>query len=172
MIRVEAWTEWAIFAGTVLATMVLDRLLCSRGAKSGGFREALKRSLLWVVVGAGFSLWVMYDRGLAKGTEYLTAYLLEKSLSVDNLFVFLVIFRHFGVNDQQQRRALFWGVFGAVVLRAVFIVLGTELLLRFHWTFYLFGAFLVVSGVRLVRGSGESIDPSKSLALRFAKRWL
>jgi tellurite resistance protein TerC len=152
--------------------MVVDRLLSSRHADSSSFREALKRSLLWIAVGVGFTLWVTIERGVETGLNYITAYLLEESLSVDNLFVFLVIFRHFGVNSQQQQRVLFWGVFGAVVLRLAFIVLGTELLLRFQWTFYLFGAFLVVSGIRLASGNNKSVDPSKSVALRLARRYL
>ncbi len=172
MSRFGPWSEWATFVVTLLVTMLLDRLLLQKGRHCSSFREALQRSLLWVVVGSGFSLWIAVERGFESSINYFTAYLLEKSLSVDNLFVFLIIFRHFGINDAQQKRVLFWGVFGAIVLRMVFIVLGTELLSRFHWTFYLFGAFLVVSGIRLARGNDEAVDPSKSWALRLAKRYL
>jgi tellurite resistance protein TerC len=172
MVEVGPWSEWATFVATVLATMVLDRLLCSRSPDGENFRLAVQRTLLWVVVGAGFAGWVMIERGTETGLNYLTAYLLEESLSIDNLFVFLIIFRHFGVSGEQQRRVLWWGLSGAVVLRAVFIVLGAELLLRIHWTFYLFGAFLVISGLRLAKGSDKSVDPSKSMVLRLAKRFL
>jgi tellurite resistance protein TerC len=172
MSRFGPWSEWVTFVITLLVTMVVDRLLLQKGPHCTSFREALRRSALWLAVGFGFSGWVAVERGFDTGLNYVTAYLLEKSLSVDNLFVFLIIFRHFGVNDAQQKRVLFWGVFGAIVLRLVFIVLGTELLSRFHWMFYLFGAFLVFSGVRLVRGSNKAVDPDKSLALRLARRCL
>lgn len=172
MPQVGPWSEWATFVATLGATLVVDRLLVRRHRQDGGFREAAERSVLWLVVGLGFSLWVAFERGVGTGLSYLTAYLLEKSLSADNLFVFLIIFRYFGVNDKQQKRVLFWGVAGAVVLRALFIVAGTELLSRFRWTFYLFGAFLVVSGIRLARGNDKAVDPSKSLALRLARRFL
>lgn len=172
MIQASLWSEWATFVATVVATMIVDRLLSGRKSQRGGFREAVERSVLWLVVGIGFSVWVFADRGVGTAINYLTAYLLEKSLSVDNLFVFLIIFRYFGVTDQQQKRVLFWGVSGAIVLRAIFIVLGTELLAHFRWTFYLFGAFLIVSGIRLARGSDKSVDPSKSWILRLARRYL
>lgn len=166
------WSQWLVFATVILATMLLDRLLCRRVAYRGTLREAIDRSALWLGAGVGFSSWVFATRGVSTGLDYLTAYLLEKSLSVDNLFVFLVVFRHFGIDGRRQRRVLFWGVFGAILLRALFIVLGTQLLSRFQWTFYLFGAFLVVSGIRLVRGKQEAVDPSGSWVLRFAKRHL
>jgi tellurite resistance protein TerC len=172
MIRVGPVSEWAVFIVVVLASMVLDRLLCRSEVARASFRKALERSLLWIVAGMGFSLWISANRGIGPGLDYVTAYLLEKSLSVDNLFVFLVIFRHFGVNDHQQKRVLFWGVFGAIVLRAAFIVLGTEVLSRFHWAFCLFGAFLVFSGIRLAKGGDKTSDPAKSLSLRLVKRYL
>jgi tellurite resistance protein TerC len=172
MPRTGPWIEWVTFVAVLLVTMVLDRVLDTRNRNVSAFRAALVRSVLWLAVGIGFTGWIMADRGVKTGLDYLTAYLLEKSLSVDNLFVFLVIFRYFAVNDEQQKRVLFWGVSGAIVLRALFIVLGTELLSRFHWTFYLFGAFLIVSGVRLFRGGDKSVDPSKSWVLRLSRRWL
>lgn len=166
------WSEWTTFIVTLLVTMVFDYLVLSRGRQGGGFREALLRSVLWLAVGFGFSAWVMVERGFDTALTYVTAYLLEKSLSIDNLFVFLIIFRHFAVTGPQQRRVLFWGVFGAILLRLVFIVLGTELLSRFHWMFYLFGAFLVISGIRLVRGNDKAVDPSNSWILGLARRYL
>lgn len=167
-----SWSQWLVFAAAVSLAMLADRLLCSRTSERGTLREAVNRSVLWLGTGLGFAVWVAATRGVATGLDYLSAYLLEKSLSVDNLFVFLVIFRHFAVDGRRQRRALFWGVFGAILLRAAFIVLGTQLLSRFQWTFYLFGAFLVFSGLRLARGNEEAIDPARSVALRFAQRHL
>ena len=168
----QPWLDWTVFATVLLVTMLLDRVLCSRSEQAPTFREATYRSLLWLSVGLGFTGWVIYARGTGAGLTYLTAYLVEKSLSVDNLFVFLVIFRHFGVAGKQQERVLFWGVFGAVALRALFIVAGTAILHRFHWGFYLFGGFLVVSGFRLAKGSDKTVDPEKSVALRLARRYL
>lgn len=172
MIRVGPWSQWLMFATVVVATMLLDRLLCRRTGKRGMLREAIDRSALWLGAGIGFSIWVIATGGVATGLDYLTAYLLEKSLSVDNLFVFLLVFRHFAIDGRRQRRVLFWGVFGAIILRALFIVLGTQLLSRFQWTFYLFGAFLLVSGIRLIRGQHEAVDPSSSWVLQFAKQHL
>lgn len=164
------WLDWTAFVAVLLATMILDRLLCARTKDRTTFRDALSRSVLWLAVGMGFTGWVIHSRGLGAGLTYLTAYLVEKSLSVDNLFVFLVIFRHFGVTGKQQERVLFWGVFGAVVLRAIFIVAGTAILHRFHFTFYVFGGFLVLSGLKLLKGGDKTVDPEKGLALRIAKR--
>ena len=108
-----------------------------------------------------------------KAVTYLVAYLVEKSLSVDNLFVFLVIFSYFGVRERQQQRVLFWGIVGAVVMRAIFILAGSALLHRFHWMMYVFGAFLVITGVRLaLKKDEETIDPESNLALRFARKYL
>jgi tellurite resistance protein TerC len=152
--------------------MLVDRLFFAGKAKEPGLREATYRSCLWLAVGLGFSAWEFYSRGLGSSLTYLTAYLVEKSLSVDNLFVFLVIFRHFGLSAKQQSRVLFWGVFGAVVLRALFIVAGTALLQRFHWAFYVFGVFLVLSGLRLLRGSDKAVEPEKSTVLVLARRYL
>jgi tellurite resistance protein TerC len=166
------WLDWTVFAAVLAVTMLLDRLLFARGSKEPGLREATYRSVLWLSVGVGFSAWEFFSRGIGASLTYLTAYLVEKSLSVDNLFVFLVIFRHFGLNAKQQSRVLFWGVFGAVVLRAIFIIAGTALLQRFHWAFYVFGAFLVFSGFRLLRGTEKSVDPEKSLVLTLARRYL
>jgi tellurite resistance protein TerC len=172
MTRSQPWLDWTVFAVVLLVTMLLDRFICTRNQNKVSFREAALRSVLWLSVGIGFTAWEVHATGYGAGFTYLTAYLVEKSLSVDNLFVFLVIFRHFAVADKQQERVLFWGVFGAVVLRAIFIVAGTAILQRFHWAFYIFGGFLIVSGIRLLKGSERTVDPEKSVALVLARRYL
>jgi tellurite resistance protein TerC len=172
MTRTQLWLDWAVFAAVLLVTMLLDRFICSRNQLKVSYREAATRSVLWLSVGVGFTAWEVYAKGISAGFTYLTAYLVEKSLSVDNLFVFLVIFRHFAVTAKQQERVLFWGVFGAVILRAIFIVAGTELLRRFHWAFYIFGGFLVFSGLRLLKGSERTIDPEHGIVLKLARRYL
>ncbi len=172
MFRTAGSVDWVVFVSTVLLAMLVDRAICIRDPARVGFRTALYRSLLWIAAGLGFALWVQHAEGFDGAVTYLTAYLVEKSLSLDNLFVFLVIFRYFRVTDKQQERVLFWGVFGAVVLRAVFILAGAALLQRFNWASYVFGAILVISGIRLARSNKETIDPSRSAALRLAVRFL
>lgn len=164
--------DWGVFAGAVIGTLALDAIVFGRGTHRMSFREASLRSLLWITVGVAFAGWVHHSLGFDKAVNYTVAYLVEKSLSVDNLFVFLVIFSYFRVKEQNQQRVLFWGVFGAVVMRAIFIVAGAALLHRFHWTMYLFGAFLVFTGVKLAFKKDESMDPEANLALRLGRRYL
>jgi tellurite resistance protein TerC len=172
MSRSQPWLDWTVFGVVLITTMLLDRILCSRNEERVSFRNAAQRSILWLSVGIGFTAWEVYAKGVNGGLTYLAAYLVEKSLSVDNLFVFLVIFRHFSITAKQQERVLFWGVFGAVILRALFIVVGTVILHRFHWAFYVFGGFLVYSGFRLLIGSDKTVDPEHSFALVLARRYL
>lgn len=163
--------DWAIFAGAVLGTMVLDRALFG-GVHRVSFREALVRSLMWLLVALGFAGAVLVRLGHPAALTFVVAYLVEQSLSVDNLFVFLVVFSYFRVSDRYQPRVLFWGVAGAVVMRAIFIVVGTSLLGRFHWMTYVFGAFLVFTGVKLGFHKEESVDVEGNIALKLARRFL
>ncbi|MBX3130255.1 MAG: TerC family protein [Polyangiaceae bacterium] len=164
--------DWAAFAGLVVGTMALDLAIFGRGAHRVSFREATIRSVLWIAVGLGFTVWVQQRLGTDKAVTYLVAYLVEKSLSIDNLFVFLVIFTYFRVKEEHQHRVLFWGVFGAVVMRAIFILAGTALLQRFHWMMYVFGGFLVFTGIKLAFKKDDSVAPEDNLALKLAKRYL
>jgi tellurite resistance protein TerC len=167
------WIDWVAFAGAVLATILLDRLLIGKGTNAVSFREASARSVLAIMAALLFAGYVYWRLSFDKAVTYLVAYLVEKSLSVDNLFVFLVIFSYFGVRERQQQRVLFWGIVGAVVMRAIFILAGSALLHRFHWMMYVFGAFLVITGVRLaLKKDEETIDPESNLALRFARKYL
>lgn len=164
--------DWGVFAAAVVLTMLLDLALFGRTSHRISFREASVRSVLWIVVSLAFAGWVQHRMGSEKAVSYVVAYLVEKSLSVDNLFVFLVIFTYFRVKEEHQSRVLFWGVFGAVVMRAVFILAGTALLHRFHFTMYVFGAFLVFTGIKLAFKSDESVDLESNLALRLARKYL
>ncbi len=164
--------DWGVFAAAVVLTMLLDLALFGRTSHRISFREASVRSVLWIVVSLAFAGWVQHRMGSEKAVSYVVAYLVEKSLSVDNLFVFLVIFTYFRVKEEHQSRVLFWGVFGAVVMRAVFILAGTALLHRFHFTMYVFGAFLVFTGIKLAFKSDESVDLENNLALRLARKYL
>lgn len=163
---------WVGFIAVVLALLALDLGVFHRKAHSVGVREALGWSAVWVTLSLLFNLWVWKTRGATAGAEFLAGYLLEESLSVDNLFVFLTLFSYFKVPAQYQHRVLFWGVLGALVLRGAMIAAGTALLARFHWLIYLFGLFLIVTGVQMARKSEEGVDPARNPVVRLARRWL
>lgn len=169
---VAAPLDWVAFVIVVLLTMGADVLLFGGKAHHISFREAALKSILWVVVGVAFTGYVHWRLGSEPGLSYLVAYLIEKSLSVDNLFVFLAVFSYFHVKDDYQPRVLRWGIIGAVVMRAVFIVAGISLLRAFHWTIYIFGAFLVFTGIKLGFSDDEAVKPEDNFALKLAKRFL
>ncbi|MBN2194529.1 MAG: TerC family protein [Polyangiaceae bacterium] len=164
--------HWLVFGACIIGTMVVDILLFGSKAHVIKFREAALKSALWVGVGLAFTGYVYWAVGQQQGVAYLVAYLVEKSLSVDNLFVFLVVFQYFRVSEHHQPRILTWGIVGALVMRAVFIVGGTAALHYLHFTMYLFGAFLVFSGAKLAFRGGETVDPGKSIGPRVARRFL
>ena len=126
------------------------------------FREASVWCGIWVGLAASFGAAVFFLEGSVKGLEFVTGYVIEWSLSVDNLFVFIVIFRYFAVPPAFQHRVLFWGIMGAIVLRGIFIAAGVGLLTYFHWTIYLFGAFLVYTGVKLLRAGEVEVEPQET----------
>ena len=165
--------EWAVFAAVVIGVLAIDILLLGKRGRHISFREAVVRSLFNIAAGllfGGFVWWRMH-RELA--ANYLVAYLVEESLSVDNLFVFLIIFNYFKLSDSRQHRVLTWGVTGAMVMRAVFIFAGAALLERFHWLTYAFGAFLVYTGIKLaIRKEEAAVDPEDNIALKLARRLL
>ncbi len=163
--------DWGAFAGTVLVLMLVDHLVFGRTPHMS-FRVAVMRSLLCVVVGLGFAGYVYSRMGAKSSLEYLTAYVVEESLSVDNLFVFLVLFNYFGLTESRQQRVLFWGIAGAVVMRGVFIGAGEALLHRFHWMMYVFGGFLIFTGGKLLFKSEEESNPEDNFALKLARRYI
>jgi tellurite resistance protein TerC len=163
---------WVLFNLFVLAMLVLDLGVFNRRAHSYSFREALGWSALWVGLAAGFAVLVYFWHGRTAALEFTTGYLIELSLSVDNLFVFLVIFRFFRVPGELQHRVLFWGILGALITRGFFILAGVGLIRRFHWIIYIFGALLVWSGIKLLRQGDADIDPEKNPVLRVFRRWM
>jgi tellurite resistance protein TerC len=163
--------DWGVFAAAVLGLMLVDAVVFGRNQHMS-FREAVLRSLMCVTVGVGFAGFVYARMGSNAGLEYLTAYLVEESLSVDNLFVFLVLFSYFGLTESRQQRVLFWGIVGAVVMRGVFIGAGAALLHRFHWMMYLFGGFLIYTGAKLLLRKEEENDPEDNPALKLARRYI
>jgi len=163
---------WIGFMVLILAMLALDLGVLNRRAHVVAPREALRCTFLWIGVALAFNGFIYFRFGPDKALEFLTGYLIEKALSVDNLFVFLVIFSYFSVPAEYQHRVLFWGVLGAIVLRAVFILLGAALLHRFHWLLFLFGAFLVFTGIRLLFEKGESVHPERNPVVRLFERWV
>lgn len=163
---------WIGFNLFVIVMLTLDLGVFNRRAHSIGFREALCWSALWVALATAFGCIVYFWRGRGSSLEFATAYLIELSLSVDNLFVFLVIFRYFRVPDELQHRVLFWGILGALITRGIFIVAGVGLIQRFHWIVYVFGALLVWSGIKLLRQADQEIHPEKNPLLRVFRRWI
>ena len=163
---------WILFNVFVLAMLALDLGVFNRRAHSVTFREALGWSAVWMALAAGFAVLVYFWHGRAASLEFATGYLIELSLSVDNLFVFLVVFRYFRVPAELQHRVLFWGILGALITRGAFILAGVGLIQRFHWLIYVFGGLLVYSGIKLLRQSDEDINPEKNPLLRLFRQWM
>jgi tellurite resistance protein TerC len=161
---------WILFNLFVAAMLVLDLGVFHRRAHPVKFREALAWSAMWISLAAGFAGIVYFWQGRTPAVEFVTGYVIELSLSVDNLFVFLLIFRYFRVAPDHQHKVLFWGILGALIMRAVFIVLGVGLIHKFDWIIYLFGALLVYSGIRLFRQEDAAIHPEKNPVLRLVRR--
>ena len=141
---------WAGFTGLILVLLALDLGVFHRKAHEVSFREAAVWSVVWIGLALAFNVWVYHAHGADRGLEFLTGYLIEKALSVDNVFIFLVIFTSFRVPALHQHRVLFWGVVGALLMRAVFIFAGAAALKAFHWLLYVFGGVLLLTGVRLL----------------------
>jgi tellurite resistance protein TerC len=133
-------------------------------------RSALIWSAVWISLGLSFSLAVWAWRGGVAAQEYLAGYLIEESLSIDNLFVFMIVFGSLGIALRYQRKVLFWGIFGAIVLRGTFILVGVSILERFEWVIYIFGALLVFTAYRLIRAHGVQVDPERNPMVRIARR--
>jgi len=158
---------WGGFLAFVLGMLALDLGVFHRKAHVVGFREALGWSVLWVVLALAFGAGIWALNGGEHGLEFLTGYLIEKALSVDNIFVFVVIFSAFGVPLAYQHRVLFWGILGALVMRAVFILVGTAMIERFHWVLYVFGVILVLTGIKLLVQRNQEIHPERNPLFRW-----
>jgi tellurite resistance protein TerC len=161
---------WILFNLFVLAMLALDLAVLHRSARPVKFREALAWSVAWITLAAIFAVVMLLWRGRTPALEFVTGYVLELSLSVDNLFVFLMLFRYFRVPDKYQHKVLLWGILGALVMRGVFIVAGVGLIRRFHWIIYAFGGLLVYSGIKLFGQKGAEIHPERNPVLRVFRR--
>jgi tellurite resistance protein TerC len=164
------WWAWAGLAVAVVVLLAIDLFGFALRADEVSLKRAAAASIGWTTLGLGFALLIWAWQGPRFAGEYLTGFTLEKSLSVDNLFVFALIFSYFAIPASEQRRVMFWGIVGAIVMRGVFIAAGAALLATFHWTIYLFGAFLLVTGVRMARGQEPDVDPSRNPVLRALSR--
>src|ERR1051326_3659552 len=149
------WGAWAGVVGVLLGMLALDLVVYHRRAGEATVSEAVVWSAAWIAAGLAFGGIVLLTLGATAAGEYLGAYLIEKSLSVDNIFVFALVFTSFRVPLAHQHRVLFWGVLGALALRALFIAGGAALIASFHWTIYLLGAFLLLTGMRMARAGGQ-----------------
>jgi TerC family integral membrane protein len=163
---------WILFNLFVVVMLALDLGVFNRHAHTVSFREAVIWSAMWIGLALSFAVVLYFWQGRTVSLEFATGYLIELSLSVDNLFVFLVIFRFFRVPSELQHRVLFWGILGALITRGFFIVAGVGLIRRFDWIIYIFGALLVWSGIKLMHQGDAEIDPEKNLILKAFRKWM
>ncbi len=166
---VPIWA-WVAAVAVILGMLALDLFVFHRQAHEVTMREAATTSAVWITLGLAFAGVVAWAWGATAAGEYLAGYLIEKSLSVDNIFVFALLLSYFAVPVENQHRVLFWGVLGALVFRAAFILAGATLLETFSWTIYVFGAFLVLTGVKMARHDGGEVHPDRNPVLRVMRR--
>lgn len=167
----SAWA-WVLFNLFVLGMLALDLGVFHRSAHVVRFREALTWSGVWISLALLFNLGLLIVSGREIALQFLTGYLIEKSLSVDNIFVFLMIFSYFRIPPLHQHKILFFGILGALVMRAIFIFAGIALIEKFHWVIYLFGGFLVLTGFKMAFAQGREFQPDRNIILRAIKRWI
>jgi tellurite resistance protein TerC len=161
---------WALFCAAIVALLVVDLLVAGRTKGIPRMRHSIGWSIFWLLLAVAFTFVLMIWEGGSTAGQYLTGYLIERSLSLDNLFVFALLFTFFAVPDTAQRKVLFWGIIGAIVLRGAFIFAGAALLDAFHWMIYVFGALLVFTGIRMATHDNEEIHPESNPVLRIVRR--
>ncbi len=165
-------TYWILFTIFVVAMLALDLGLMHRGSNEMGFKQALWACLFWITLAAAFGALVFFSMGQQRALEFVTGYVIETSLSIDNLFVFLILFRFFKVPRQDQYTVLLWGIIGALVMRFVFIIVGVGAISRFHWVIYVFGVILIYSGFKLAFGGEVDVEPDKNLILKLFRKFV
>jgi TerC family integral membrane protein len=165
-------TLWIVFNLGVLVMLAVDLGVFQRRAHTPSLREAAAWSVVWVVLSLLFNYWILREHGSTPALEFFTGYLIEKSLSADNLFVFAVLFGYFAVEPRYQHRVLYWGVLGALVMRGTMIGLGVALIRRFEWVLYVFGAFVFYAGMRLLFHKGEQVHPERNPVFRVVRRFV
>ena len=166
-------TEWTyvVFSIVMVIALVFDLGLLSKKSRTVSIRQAFFQTVFWVGLGLGFFLFVWYEDGQTKGLEYISAYLMEWSLSVDNIFVFILIFSYFNIDDKHSNRILLLGILIAIILRVIFITVGIAMIERFSWLLYIFGGFLTYTGIKMFLISNEKeFDPEKNVVYKFLKK--
>jgi tellurite resistance protein TerC len=161
---------WIIFNAGVLLLLVLDLGVLNRRAHEVSMRQAAAWSVFWVSVSLAFNLWILHVHGGEKALQFFTGYIIEQSMSVDNIFIFILVFRSFGVERRYQHRVLFWGILGALILRGAMIGLGTALIRKFDWTLYVLAAFLVIAAIRMLLRKDTEPRPENSRLLRWTRK--
>lgn len=167
----QSWL-WIGFNAFVLLMLALDLGVFHRKAHVVSFKESMAWTAVWIALAMLFNVWVWKYFGAQKGLEFFTGYVIEKSLSVDNVFVFALLFSYFAVPQLYQHKVLFWGVLGALVMRAIMIVLGAALITKFSWIIYVFGVFLIITGIKMVVKKEEEIHPENNPVVRWFKRFM
>ena len=163
------WIGFHLFIFTMLT---LDLGVFHKKTHKVPVKEAVIWTLVWITLAFLFNLFIFFELGKTKALEFLTGYVIEYSLSVDNIFVFILIFTYFGVKDQYQHKVLFWGILGALIMRGIFIFAGVALINRFHWIVLIFGGFLVFTGIRMLFSKEAEVDPDSNPIVRFFKKFL
>jgi len=163
--------HWFAFAGLVIFLLVLDLKVFHKTDREPSLKESTWFTIFWIAVGLSFNAFIWWWAGPEPGVKFLTGYVVEKALSMDNIFVFVMIFKFFSIPLMYQYRVLFWGILGAVVMRLVFVLGGVALFERFEWVLPLFGLFLLYSAYKLIRHSGAEIHPEKNIVLKTARRF-
>ena len=169
MIDLYFWVGFHVFVFIMLA---LDLGVFHKTSHKVSVKEALIWTVIWISAAMLFNLLVYFELGKVKALEFFTGYVIEKSLSIDNIFVFILIFSFFAVKEEYQHRVLFWGVLGALVMRAIFIFAGVALINKFHWIVLIFGGFLVYSGIHMLFQKETAVDPEKNAVVRFFRKFL
>lgn len=163
---------WIMFFAVVLTALFVDIGIVNRKSHAPTRKETIGWSIVWVSLALGFNVFILWQFGPGHAKLFLTGYLIELSLSVDNLFVFLLIFTYFKVPRKNQHRVLFWGIMGALVLRMIMIFAGAELVERFHWIIYVFGAFLLYTGLSMFRDTDDNFEPHESAVVKFVTKYI
>lgn len=171
VVEYQMW-HWVFFFAVVLVALFVDIGIVNRKAHAPTRKETFIWSIVWVSLALAFNVFILWEFGSFKAKEFFTGYLIELSLSVDNLFVFLLIFSFFKVPKQFQHRVLFWGIIGALVMRMVMIFAGAELVERFHWIIYVFGVFLLYTGIKMFSSEDEEFEPHESFIVKLATRYI
>lgn len=163
--------EWLAFGLIIAFMLFLDLGVFHKKTHAVSIKESLAWTFVWIVLAMLFNIWIYYSMGEQKGLEFLTGYVIEKSLSIDNIFVISLIFSYFRVPPQYQHRVLFWGVLGALFFRIIFIFAGVALIQKFHWMIYVFGGFLVITGLKMLKDSEKKIDIENNFLINFVKKF-